>query len=218
MPQRIMIVVAGGESRRFGGDKMMALIDGRPLVAYTVRAVVGHVDRCILVGRHDQVPLLSELRLGVEIVAGGATRTASEMAGLRAVDDQDALIGIHDGARPLVPGQLVEDLFSAAGDAGGAIPVLGTDPTLRRSDMSVVEGLVVAQTPQVFAGDRLVAAYRRATGEGAEGTDTAEIAHRFGSIETLAIPGSAVNLKVTFPHHLEVVRAVLEAASRSEPR
>ncbi|MGA7096600.1 MAG: 2-C-methyl-D-erythritol 4-phosphate cytidylyltransferase [Acidimicrobiia bacterium] len=213
MPDRIMIIVAGGSSVRFGADKMMADIGGRPLVGHTVRAVLEHVDQCILVCREDQMQTLAELDLDVALVPGGPTRTTSEMSGLAAVETTSALIGIHDGARPLVPPALIDLLYDTAARVGGAVPVSPPSRLLiHKSDLSPASGLVVAQTPQVFQGEQLLAAYVKAARIEYEAQDTAEIVQRFSRLGIEAVPGSPENLKVTFPEDLERVRDLLDVS------
>lgn len=215
---RVMVVVAAGRSVRFGGDKLMTEVAGLPLVAHTVFAVRDHVDRCILVCREDQIPALARLDLGVALVPGGPSRTASEMAGLAAIGDPAGLIGIHDGARPLVSSALIDVLFETAARAGGAVPVVDPSlPLVRKSDLAPVARAVVAQTPQVFRGEQLLAAYVAAAKMGYEAQDTAEIAQRFGNLTIEAVGGEAGNIKVTEPGDIELVRAGLET-SRIEPR
>jgi 2-C-methyl-D-erythritol 4-phosphate cytidylyltransferase len=218
MIDRAMIVVGAGSSRRFGSDKLMSPVAGLPLIAHTVVAVSGLVDECILVCREDQMPALELLDLGAVLVPGGPTRTASEMAGLAAIGDRADLIGVHDGARPLVASDLIEALFEAAAQFGGAIPIVEPIiPLVHKSGLTRVAGAVFAQTPQVFRGEDLVAAYLRAARIEYEGQDTAEIAQKFSGLEIAAIPGDPSNIKVTFPEDLESVREALEI-SRSGPR
>jgi 2-C-methyl-D-erythritol 4-phosphate cytidylyltransferase len=218
MTDRVVIVVAAGSSLRFGSDKLMTEVAGRPIVVHTVEAVRGRADRCILVCRSDQMPTLEGMRLDVELVPGGPSRTASEMAGLSVIGGPAGLIAIHDGARPLVSQGLVETLFERAGEVGGAIPVLPPPmPLVRRSDLTLVEGAAFAQTPQVFEGERLFSAYMRAARVEYEGHDTAEIAQKFSDLSIEGVPGEPGNIKVTHPADIELVRAVLEP-SRNGPR
>jgi 2-C-methyl-D-erythritol 4-phosphate cytidylyltransferase len=218
MTDRIMIVVGAGRSSRFGTDKLMTTIAGLPLIAHTVAAVVDHVDEVIVVCRDDQIAALAELGLEAVLVPGGPSRTASERAGLAALGDPALLIGIHDGARPLVPPQLIETLYTTAADRGGAIPLTSPSfPLIHKTDLSVVEGASFAQTPQVFQGKPLLSAYVKAARNEYEGQDTAEIAQKFSDMEIIGVPGDPANIKVTFPEDLELVRALLEV-SRSEPR
>lgn len=203
-------MVGGGSSSRFGSDKLMAPIAGEPLMAHTVRAVEPSVDRLILVCRHDQREELAALELGVELAEGGPSRTASEMSGLSLVDNSDGLVGIHDAARPLVQPELIERLFSEADRVGGAIPVLEPEGTLvDRASLEPAPNAFAAQTPQVFRAVELLAAYRLASEEGFEGHDTAEVVHRYSSLEIAAVPGDASNIKVTCPADLEVVERAI---------
>lgn len=210
-------MVAAGSGVRFGGDKMMESVAGRPLVAHTVTAVADHADRCILVCRPDQIEALANLGIEAHLVPGGATRTASEMAGLAAIGEPARLIGIHDGARPLVGPALLEMLFETAERVGGAVPVMDPGVLVRRSDLHQEKGAVVAQTPQIFQGDLLVAAFASAAEADYVGADTAEIVRRFGDTEIGVVPGDPANIKVTDRRDIESVRPVLEA-SRSGPR
>jgi 2-C-methyl-D-erythritol 4-phosphate cytidylyltransferase len=204
---RAMIVVAAGTGNRFTGDKMMATVDGRPLVALTVARVRDHVDRCVVVCREEQLEALSRLDLGVDLTVGGPTRTASEIAGLAALTEEPDLIGIHDGARPNPGPRLVERLFEEAARVGGAVPVVPAPAlVLDRETLQPVPGLMAAQTPQVFEGPALIRSYREAEAAGYSGQDTLDVVSRFASVPVVAVPGEATNLKVTFPEDLEKVR------------
>ena len=218
MTARAAVVVAAGFSERFGGDKMMSEVAGRPLVVHAVLALIDHVDSCVLVCREDQVDALTAEALDVRIVVGGSTRTASEMAGLSALDSGADLIGIHDGARPLVSGALIGTPYTTADAVGGAVPVLKPDAMLiGRETLETVEAAVV-QTPQVFRGGDLLAAYDEAEKAGFTGHDTVDIVHSYSDLEIAAVPGEPSNVKVTHPADLEEVRQRLEGPSHSEPR
>ena len=94
MSTRAMIVVGGGSSSRFGSDKLMTDVAGKPLIAHTIAAMQDHVDVCVLVCRAGQYEELGSLDLGVGIVVGGATRTDSEMSGLAALGGEYDLGGV----------------------------------------------------------------------------------------------------------------------------
>ena len=49
-------VLAGGESRRFGSDKALALLDGRPLIEHAIAALAAQTDMVIVCGREGGVP------------------------------------------------------------------------------------------------------------------------------------------------------------------
>jgi 2-C-methyl-D-erythritol 4-phosphate cytidylyltransferase len=198
-----MIVVAAGSGTRFAADKMMAPVEGAPLVSLTVRRIRDLVDQCVLVCREEHLGKLRQIELPVELVIGGATRTASEMAGLKSLRGSPDLIGIHDGARPNPSRNLVESLFEVAARVGGAIPVVPPHPLLiDRQTHRPVSGLMAAQTPQVFDGPTLLECYRRAEEEGFVGQDTLDVVSRFSRLPVGAVPGEESNLKVTYPADL----------------
>ena len=211
-----MIVVGGGRSSRFGGDKLMEDAAGRPLVAHTVEAVRALSDVCVLVIRPDLVERIETLSLGVQVVPGGSSRTLSEMAGLVAVGEGAELIGIHDAARPLVSEDLINHLYKEAARVGGAVPILDAANLLvDRRNLKLVERPVRVQTPQVFRGPGLMTAYVKAAEAGYDGHDTVDIVHRFGDLDIAGVPGDPENVKVTFPEDLELVRKSLGGPART---
>ena len=205
-----MVVVAGGSSSRFGRDKLLETINGIPLIAHTVSRCISSVDTTVLVARSDLIEPFRELDLKIEIVVGGATRTLSEKAGLDAVGDDVDLIGIHDGARPLINESLIQELFEVAKRSGGAVPVLVPEHMLIDRDfLRPLSNCVVVQTPQVFRGRELLAAYARSVVEGYGGRDTVEIVSRFSELPIMSVAGDPGNIKVTYPEDLEAVRSAL---------
>lgn len=211
-----MIIVGGGSSTRFGSDKLLAEVAGRPLIAHTIDAVIDHVDTCVVVCRPEIVANVAALSPRIEATAGGATRTLSEMAGIAALDGDFDLIGIHDAARPVVTGLQIERLFSIAAKQGGAVPVIPPQKVvIDRGTHMLVSDLLRAQTPQVFRGPELMAAYAEAARAGYEGHDTSEVMERFADTTIVAVPGDDANVKVTYPDDLEVVAETIKARSRT---
>lgn len=215
MPTKAMIVVAGGSSTRFSSDKLMTPIGGLPLVAHAVLAVAQHVDRCVLVSRNDSLETLAALGLPAEIVPGGPTRTASELAGLAALDGEPDVIGIHDGARPMVSARLVREVLATAAEVGGAVPMLMPLRALvTRNELIPVKRVGVAQTPQAFRGSILLLAYARAAEADYEGHDTADVIQQFSTQPIATVAGDPDNIKVTFAEDFDLIRERLEASSR----
>lgn len=211
-----MVIVAGGSSTRFGSDKLMADVEGQPLISHTVAAVQPHVSRIVIACRPELIDTVSELHPELTVAPGGATRTLSEMAGLAALGEEYDLIGIHDAARPILRRILVDRLFRIATRSGGAVPVLEPDDLLvDRVSLRPAPGVRRAQTPQVFRGPELMSAYVRAARAGFEGLDTADVMQQFSDVTIVGMPGDRTNLKVTYPADLEMVRERVRARSRT---
>jgi 2-C-methyl-D-erythritol 4-phosphate cytidylyltransferase len=215
MTSRAMVVVGGGSSSRFGTDKLMVEVAGRPLLSHTIEAVISHVDVSVVVCRPEMVETFSRLHPEVLVVEGGPTRTQSEIAGLAAIDEDVSLVGIHDAARPVVDAATIDRLFTAAESDGGAVPLLGYDRLiLHRETGRPIKGIHGAQTPQVFRASELFAAYQLAASEGFEGHDTVEVMERFSEVRIVAVDGSASNIKVTFPGDVDRLSDLLTDPSR----
>lgn len=211
-----MIIVGGGSSTRFGADKLLADVNGLPLIAHTIDSVAEHVDRCVVVCHAGIVDDVGGLSQKVTVTTGGATRTLSEMAGLAVLGGEPDLVGIHDAARPVVKGFVIDRLFKLAEKYGGAVPTLVPDQlVLDRKTHTPVQGVRRAQTPQVFRGSELMAAYVRAAEAGYDAQDTVEIVQRFSGTTVVTLPGDPANVKVTYPADLDSVRETITARSRT---
>ncbi len=214
MRSRAMIIVGAGASTRFGRDKLLTPVAGLPLVVHSINTIRTTVDRCVLVHREDQHQRLASLRLDVDLVIGGATRTESEAAGLAALEDEYDLIGIHDAARPLISTELMEALFETADRVGGAIPVVSPEgPIVDRTTLEPKDNLGAAQTPQVFRSVFLREAFDLVPHNELEVHDTAELVQRHSDCPIAAVRGEPANLKVTYPSDIVVAEELLRRRS-----
>jgi 2-C-methyl-D-erythritol 4-phosphate cytidylyltransferase len=219
------VVLAGGSGSRVGREinKVYLPISGRPVLRWSLEALASNPDIgvLVLVTRPQDVEFVTKVVDGidVEVVSGGDSRQASELAALRQLTGRinsgeiDTVL-IHDGARPLVSKELVAAVLQAARDHGGAIPGLPSEDLARATNDHVepITGeLVTVQTPQGFRAKPLLAAYEQAAAEGFTGTDTASCIERFTDIEVHWVPGEQRNLKITFGHDLVVAERILES-------
>lgn len=223
------MILAAGAGSRVGAEvnKVLLPLRDAPVLAWSVRDALALDDlrRLLVVVRPGEGPAVAEAlapHLGdreVHLVEGGETRHASEWAALRvlradiesgAVD----VVAIHDGARPLAGRDLLAATVATAREAGGAIPVVPATGLLRRDGSRAPGGLAGVQTPQAFRAGPLLAAHTAADRDGQSLTDTAAVLERYApGTRVAAVPGSALNLKITFPE--DVALAASLAASRA---
>ncbi len=226
-------MLAGGSGARSGaaGNKVLASVGGRPLLARPLEVLGATSDAVVAVARADDRDIVADLLDGLDlgrphaVVTGGSTRHRSEVAGLAAAHDlggsgETDLIAVHDGARPLVTADLVERLYAEADRVGGAWPALAAVGLYRPrgSGLERPDGeLLRAQTPQVFRAAGLLAAYQRAAAAGFEGTDTLETVLRHGRLMCVAVEGDPTNLKVTYPHDFALAERLLDDREGQQP-
>lgn len=217
-----LVVVAAGASTRFGDDdnKILVSLGDRPVLAYSLEtAAMSLAGPTVVVCREQDMAGVTEIAARLltsgahEIVAGGETRQASELAGLRALaprietGDVD-VVAIHDGARPFLTSQLLETVVARARTAGGAIP--GSAPVDavwrveggRATSPIPKEDLRTVQTPQAFRARPLLEAYTRAEADGFVGADTAATVAAYSKLQIEVVAGDANNIKLTHPEDL----------------
>lgn len=69
-PVVVGVVLAGGRSSRFGADKLVAIVDGEPLLHLAIRAVADVADRVVVAaapGGRPDLPSPSTLRPGTSV-------------------------------------------------------------------------------------------------------------------------------------------------------
>jgi 2-C-methyl-D-erythritol 4-phosphate cytidylyltransferase len=207
-------------------DKLWAPLPGadkrtRPLLAYTLAAFEScpAVGRIVLVTADDALERAREL---IEkepfdkvraLVAGGDTRQDSVRAGLEALGRCEWAI-VHDGARPLVTPDLIEQGLEEARETGASSCALPVPDTVKEGDdrgyvARTLERsrLWLGQTPQTFRYDLLVEAHRGADSD-VDATDDAALVEALG-VRVRLYGGSPRNLKVTTREDLAIAQALL---------
>jgi 2-C-methyl-D-erythritol 4-phosphate cytidylyltransferase/2-C-methyl-D-erythritol 2,4-cyclodiphosphate synthase len=203
------IIVAAGSGVRAGGDipKQYQRVGGSAVLARAVSrfidADVGRIQVVIADGQesfYDSMGL-SDKRVA-RPVAGGATRRASALAGLRAIPQGYSHVLIHDGARPFASVPLIQRVAHALDEADAVVPVLPVANTLKRVDGTAVvatvdrAGLVAAETPQGFRLAAIREAHEKAEAAGLDFTDDAAVAEWAG-IPVHTVAGDPANAKLT---------------------
>ena len=130
-----------------------------------------------------------------------------------------ALIGIHDGARPFLPPEVLEHTIETARTRGAAAPAIPVKDTIKVAKDGVVQAtpdrsaLFAVQTPQVFEIGLIQGALVHALEEGAVLTDDCSAVERIGFPVCLT-QGSEDNLKITTPRDLTWGEAILAERMR----
>ena len=231
-----VIIVAGGKGLRMGGEvpKQFIPIAGKPVLMRTIerfRQYSAHLNIILVLPKAQQeywhqlceeynFPLPSDypsLKGGdrgrlYQIADGGETRFHSVQNGLRLIpDDEQGIVGVHDGVRPFVSVEVIKRCYDAARTHKAVIPVVPVVETLRhlsgdkgynvlRSDYRLV------QTPQAFDIQLLKAANQQPYTE--QFTDDASVVEAFGQTVTM-VEGNRENIKLTTPFDLRIAEVLV---------
>lgn len=210
------IIVAAGSSRRMGFDKLAADLLGRSVLRRSVEAFMAtpEISRVIVVTSLERFALLDgEFPKPLVRVDGGTERQHSVENGLTLVDE--ALVAVHDGARPLVAPDSISACILAAREFRAAALARRATETLKRSDANDFsresvsrENLWFMETPQIFETSLLRAAY------GEVRTKRLVVTDEVSAVEVLGIPTKLVvspapNPKITVPADIGLAAALL---------
>jgi len=211
--------VAAGRGERMGGvDKMFAQLGDKPILVRAINTFqkCKSVDHIVVVVSGENLEpcrhLVAEQGWNkvTEVCLGGERRQDSVAAGLKRLDSCHWVV-IHDGARPLVTVELIEQGLEAAGETGAAIAAVPVTDTIKVADNDGVvqktlsrQNLWAVQTPQVFRFDIIAKAYQQIE---TEVTDDAALVERLGYKVKLYM-GAYDNIKITTPDNLILAEAL----------
>jgi len=216
------VIVAAGTASRMGGiDKVMAELEGEPMILRTVRTfqTCEAIREIIIVTREDLiVPIMglcSKMDKVKAVVVGGSSRQESVERGLNALSDKVKLVAVQDGARPLITHAVIDRTVRAAHSYGAAAPAIPVKDTIKVVTGGVVKEtpdrktLQAVQTPQVFDLAMLKGALKKAKADGAEVTDDCSAVERLG-MSIKIVEGDERNIKVTTPMDLAIAKLLME--------
>ncbi len=222
----VAIVVAAGKGTRLGGDRPKQFLElaGVPVIIHTLRQFEHskQINEVITVlpaedtAGFESLAQKFELSKVRRIIAGGGTRAQSVRNGLATIADAE-IVAVHDGVRPFVTSEEIDEVVQAAQKAGAAILTAPVADTIKRVDTErIIETisrteLRRALTPQCFRFDVLKSVYEQLDElelSGIEITDESMLAERLG-IEVVAVEGSGRNIKITSVDDLKQAEALL---------
>lgn len=213
-----IIIVAGGKGLRMGGDipKQFLPINGKPILMHTIEAFRKALENVKIVlvlpaNQHDYWQKLCKehsFRSPELIANGGETRFHSVKNGLSLIaNDEEAVVGVHDGVRPFVSAETIRRCYAAAAKGKAVVPVVPVVETVRQilPDGSSVtrprDEYRLVQTPQTFPLALLKEAYRQPFSEAF--TDDASVVEAMGG-KIEMIEGNRENIKITTPSDLNL--------------
>ncbi|MCO7127475.1 2-C-methyl-D-erythritol 4-phosphate cytidylyltransferase [Sporolactobacillus shoreicorticis] len=221
-----VVVLAAGQGRRMGAgeNKVLLRLDGCPVIIHTLR-VFENDPSCsgiVLVTQEDEQ---DQFRMLVEdyhitkvraFADGGKERQESVYLGLSVLTmASDAIVLIHDGARPFITRKHIAKVTEAAAEHGAALLAVPVKDTIKKAAGFRVEktlerrSLWAAQTPQAFRLSVIREAHRESIEAHFMGTDDVSLVERMG-LPVRIVEGSYRNIKLTTPEDLVIAQLFME--------
>ncbi len=218
------IIVAGGKGSRFGSDlpKQFLNLGNKPILMHSIEAFHNYDNEMFLIVTlpQDQISYWTTLcdkhnfKIKHKVVAGGETRFHSVKNALDVINDE-GLVGIHDGVRPLVDNKTIENCYAKAKEKGNAIPVVNLVDSIRKIEKSGTHIMVdrqkykLIQTPQVFDIEQIKLAFTQEYKD--KFTDDASVLEEYDNSFIELVAGNRQNIKITTSEDLLYAEAVLKS-------
>lgn len=232
------IILAGGSGKRLGAPipKQYIEVNGKPLLYYSIKAFEeSNIDKISLVVDAASMRFVLEeivdkynFKKVISVCEGGAERFNSAMHGLDDLKDfasDDDIVLIHDGARPFITPESINEVIEQTKKYGAAIAAMPVKDTIKIAREFEGEVFVESttsraltwqiQTPQGFAYKKLFDAYKKIlelTDEQRSSiTDDSMIWEMaYGKLAPVKlVKTSYSNIKITDEGDLEVAKAKL---------
>lgn len=232
--KNVAIVFAGGVGTRMNSKakpKQFLEIHGKPIIIHTLEHFENHpmIDSICVVSVSEWIGYVEKLlsKFGIRkvkwLVQGGETALDSQLNGLRAIDEEDAIVLIHDGVRPLINEQVITDCINCVKKYGNAITVApATETIIRQDNESRITSTIsrsecmLARAPQCFMLKDILSIHEKSIREGKHKyIDSTSLMLDYG--KTLhTVEGNVENIKVTTPADFYICRALLDARESSQ--
>jgi len=195
--------------------KQFQALNGKPILHYTLRALQESdlISSLVLVVPEKELvnaraDWLNRPPVVKQVVVGGEKRQDSVFNGYQALPKNTDIVLVHDGVRPFLSKEMIQETIEVADKFGAAITAIPVNDTLKQVDNSGMvlrtverEGLWRVQTPQAFRYDLLGEAFLKAKADSFYGTDEGSLIEYLGQ-EVRIVDGSEWNLKITRPEDL----------------
>ena len=216
------IIVAGGSGSRMHSKtpKQFLILSGKPILMHTIEAFRKYSSdlHIILVLPENEISTWQNLcqihgfNIPIKIAKGGKTRFQSVRNGLELINEDESLVAIHDGVRPLVVDEIINASFRLAQLHGCAVASTRLKESLRLIDKDNTKAIDRSdyrsiQTPQTFQTQLIKDAYANSE-DNIVFTDDASVAERNG-IKISLFEGSYENVKITTREDLLFAEAIL---------
>jgi 2-C-methyl-D-erythritol 4-phosphate cytidylyltransferase len=214
------IIVAAGNSRRLGHDKLTWTLDGVTVLRRSINAFLKaqHINSIVVVCPLDRWNQIDHENFTKPVtrIDGGKERQDSVAAGLAALPADTQLVAVHDGARPLVSPNDIDRCVEAAHAFGAAALARRATETMKRSDDNDFNtepvdrhNLWCMETPQVFRTDLLRDASNTIARDGITATDEVSAVEQLGT-KVKFVESQNPNLKITTPADLALAEAMVK--------
>lgn len=224
------IILSGGTGTRLGGSipKQYIEVNGKPVIQYSIETFskMQEIDGIVICLADEWKPYMQKVVAKANITnpvifsRPGEVRQLTVYNALQTLQqkglEKDAIVVIHDAARPLVSKELIRRCIKGCLDADGTLPCVPVKDTLYQSkDGQSITSLlkrgeiVAGQAPEAFRFGKYIDAHNRMSYEDIlQISGSTEIAYKMG-LDVRLVKGEEINFKITTQEDLESFRQII---------
>ena len=222
MKVSVILAAAGNAERMNGIHKQLAMLRGKPVIAYSMLVFerIEEVSEIIVAARQCDWDIISNIaeENGISKFAGctdgGETRQQSVINAVSRISADTQLIAVHDAARPLIKAEYIKDCIAAADEYGGSVLGVPVKDTIKTVTDGMVSGtpdrstLYITQTPQIFRRDAYLEGIKNAEANGLDFTDDCQLVEAVGA-RVRMVPSDYTNIKITTPEDMSLAETIM---------
>jgi len=228
MAKNYAIILASGSGERMNLSlpKQFMELEGKTIMDYAIEAFEenNNIHEIILVTNPRYIDLTKEIlskkiyKKISKILKGGKIRRESSFIGTASIEEDDATVLIHDGARPFVSQRIINDCLEALKKHSAVTVALPcVDTIIKIDNRNFIEStldrnyIMRVQTPQGFRSGLIKKAHAMALKEeNLEVTDDCSLIEKYNLSEIYTVPGEERNIKITRPEDILWAKKILE--------
>lgn len=225
MMKKFAIIVAGGSGTRMGSEipKQFLPLNSKPILFHTIEVFLQVPDiQLIVVLPEKDIQYWHEITTdstfkvsetqSLTVAIGGKSRFQSVKNGLAQIKE-DGLVAVHDGVRPLITLEIIQNGYNLALKKGSSVTSVQSKDSIRMIDENGKNQAIerskirLMQTPQTFQLSNFRKAFE--VDDKPFFTDCASVME-FAGFEINLIEGSYENIKITTPEDLLLAENIIK--------
>ena len=216
------IILASGIGSRIGEKtpKQFIKINGKTILEPTIEAFEKNknTDKIILVVHKDYVEFCKKFNFKklYKVVEGGKRRQDSSKIGVDLINEDSAKVLIHDGARPFISNEIIDNCYIALDNYDAINTGIETTDTIVVVENNIMVNtldrnkLILCQTPQGFKSSLIKKAHNLAIKANIEVTDDVSLITKLNLGKVFIVKGDNKNIKITYPKDIDFAKENLK--------
>ena len=222
------VILVAGNSTRYGQNrnKNFENIQGKPVMLYSLEEFHKnrYIDNIIIGAKEEEIPIIQNIlqkeqfTKSIDMIVGGNSRQQTVYHCIQKTEAD--IVVIHDGARPAIKQEYINQCIEAMKDYKGATVGVRSKDTIKITDENNIviqstqrSNTWIVQTPQCFERKILLDMHEKYKQE--EMTDDCMLLEK-NKNKVKILEGDYTNIKITTYEDLEIMKKIMRKLAKQE--